>query len=164
MRADGNEAALVELRIAHRQHRRRQVDVINRERPGLAAPQSRSVKKQEQCAQGLPVQLDRVRLAPLDGAEQAAEFVAGVDVGRPRHRRLRLVVRQGRGTGVASADRIAVKPCQRAVLVPAVSGQRTVAGEVGENLRTADRVAGEFPADVLGEAMQHVRASHLALK
>ena len=157
--ADGNEAALVELRIAYRQHGLRQVDIIDRERSGLAAPQGRSVEKQEQRSQGLPVQLNRVGLAFLDSAEQAAQLVAGVDVGWPRFGRLRLVVGQRRGTGVAAADRIAVEARQRAVLVLPVSGQRTVAGEEGEDLRTGDRIAVDFSVNPLGEEKQSVRAA-----
>ena len=53
---------------------------------------------------------------------------------------------------------MAVEPGQRAVLVLAASRLRTVAGEVGENLRRGNLVAGDFPADPLAEEKQRVGA------
>lgn len=59
---------------------------------------------------------------------------------------------------MAAADRIPVEPGQGAVLVGPVSRERTLAGQEGENVRFADGVAGDVPADAPAEAMQHPRA------
>ena len=144
----------------HGQHRIAQVDIVERQTPCFAEAKTGAVEKQKQCSQGIGIELDRSLPADIDGAEQALQLVTRVDVRwcRPWLSGLTIGRRERRAGRVSTADGVAVEPGQGAVLVGAVSGERTVAGKEAENVRFADGFAADVPADMLAEAMQQSRA------
>ena len=144
--ADRHEPVLVELRVPHRQHRLLEIDIADGEPDGLASPKTGSVEEEQQHAQCVAVELDRMHGGGIDGGEQALQFLFRVNVRRRRLRLSRLVVRRWqRRTGrKAAADRKAVEPGKGAVSVCAGSGERTGSGEKAQDIALMDPVYSPF--------------------
>ena len=118
LRTDRDKPALVELRSAYSQHGARQIDVGQGELECLLQPQTGSVKEQEQRAERVRIQLERVAAADVYRVKEAPQLVTGVHVPGRRRRGLRLLLRrrQGRAVRESTADRIAIESGQCVVL------------------------------------------------
>ena len=75
---DGNETALVELGVAYGEDRIREVDIVERQALCFAEAQTRAIEQQEQCPQGVAVELDRTLPAGIDRVEQTLQLVMRV--------------------------------------------------------------------------------------
>ena len=84
LRADRNEAGLVELGVAYGEEGAGQVDIVERQALRLAEAQPRAVEKQQQRPQGIAIELKRTPPADIDGGEQVLQLVTGVHVRRQR--------------------------------------------------------------------------------
>ena len=76
LRSKGDQAGLVELRLAHGQYCGSQVDIGQREAKRLPAPQSGAVEHEQQCTEGVRLQLIDPFPIGLHGVEQTAQLVA----------------------------------------------------------------------------------------
>ena len=80
--SNGNEAALVELGVAHRQHGVRKVDIPHGQVERLAGSQTSPIQDQEECPEGIGIEAAGTSSADIDGFEQALQFLTGEDVRR----------------------------------------------------------------------------------